>query len=74
MALKPTVITKTINSGSSTINQSNYMNNRIMEQKLEYLHNNPVMEGYVFEPHEYKYSIAIDYVGGKGFVNVVLIE
>ena len=48
--------------------------NKIMEQKLDYLHNNPVAEGYVFEPHEYKYSSAIDYAGGSGMVNVVLLE
>lgn len=45
-----------------------------MYQKLEYLHNNPVAEGYVYETHEYVYSSAIDYAGGKGLIKVVLLE
>jgi hypothetical protein len=35
------------------------------------LHNNPVEEGFIFEPQEYKYSSAIDYASGKGFLDVV---
>jgi len=49
-------------------------NNEIMEQKLNYLHNNPVEEGFVCEPYEYKYSSAIDYAEGKGMINVVLLD
>lgn len=49
-------------------------NNKIMDQKLDYLHENPVAEGYVFEPHEYKYSSAIDYAGGKGLINIELLQ
>lgn len=48
--------------------------NRIIEQKLEYLHNNPVEEGFVNEPYDYKYSSAIDYAGGNGLVKVVLLK
>ena len=47
--------------------------NQIAEQKLDYLHNNPVAEGFVYEPHEYKYSSAIDYGGNKGLVDVELM-
>jgi putative transposase len=49
-------------------------NNKIIEQKLDYLHNNPVEEGIVYEAHDYKYSSAIDYAGGKGFVSVEILE
>src|SRR4030065_844550 len=45
----------------------------IMDQKPDYLHNNPVEEGYVYESHKYVYSSAIDYSGGKGSINVVLM-
>ncbi|MBT7825761.1 MAG: hypothetical protein HN600_04140 [Bacteroidetes bacterium] len=45
-----------------------------MEQKLDYLHNNPVAEGFVDETYEYKYSSAIDYSGGKGLINVEIID
>jgi putative transposase len=48
-------------------------NNTVMDQRLDYLHNNPVEEGYVYELHEYVYSSAIDYSGGKGLINVVLM-
>jgi REP element-mobilizing transposase RayT len=72
-------------AGKKNINNTNYQfwqqhnkpielyDNKIIEQKLDYLHNNPVEEGFVFEPHEYKYSSAIDYSGGKGYVDVELI-
>jgi hypothetical protein len=46
-----------------------------MKQKLDYLHNNPVKAGFVNSPEEYKYSSAIDYIGGKGLLDdIELIE
>jgi REP element-mobilizing transposase RayT len=48
--------------------------NKFIEQKLDYLHNNPVRAGIVNEPQEYKYSSAVDYAGGKGLLDVVLIQ
>jgi len=48
-------------------------NNLLVDQKLNYLHNNPVAEGVVYEPYEYKYSSAIDYCGGKGMIPVELL-
>ena len=35
--------------------------NEMIEQRLDYLHLNPVNAGYVLEPQHYKYSSAIDY-------------
>jgi putative transposase len=35
--------------------------NEMMDQRLTYLHDNPVKAGYVWEPQYYKYSSAIDY-------------
>jgi len=49
------------------------LSSKIIDQKLNYLHNNPVDEGFVLESHEYKYSSAIDYSDGKGLVKIVLI-
>ena len=49
-------------------------NNTIRQQKLEYLHNNPVNEGFVFRPEEYMYSSAGDYSGNKGLLSVELIR
>ncbi len=48
--------------------------NVLMDQKLNYLHFNPVMEGLVFEPDHYPYSSAIDYGGGKGKVPIVFLD
>jgi putative transposase len=35
--------------------------NEMLMQRLDYLHNNPVKAGYVWQPQDYKYSSAIDY-------------
>lgn len=45
-----------------------------MQQKLDYLHQNPVEAGYVEEPWEYLYSSARDYAGSKGLLDIILIE
>jgi len=45
-----------------------------MQQKLEYLHNNPVKAGFVWRAEDYVYSSAIDYSGGKGLIEVIIIE
>jgi hypothetical protein len=43
------------------------------EQKLNYTHNNLVEASIVYEPHEYVYSSALDYCGGKGLVKIEMI-
>ena len=40
---------------------------------MDYLHNNPVKDGFVFGPYGYRYSSAIDYAGGLGYVSIELI-
>jgi len=43
-------------------------------QKLNYIHNNPVRAGIVFEPQHYVYSSAVDYfTNRKGLLTVVPI-
>jgi putative transposase len=37
--------------------------NSIVEQKLNYIHNNPVKAGIVLSPEDYLYSSAINYAG-----------
>ena len=49
-------------------------NNKMIEQKLDYLHNNPVESGFVTKPEDYKYSSAMDYAGIKGLVDIEIIE
>jgi putative transposase len=43
------------------------------KQKLDYIHNNPVVEMFVVEPHEYLFSSAKNYTGMNGLLDVVLI-
>jgi REP element-mobilizing transposase RayT len=39
--------------------------NHVISQKIKYIHNNPVEQGFVFRPEDYKYSSALDYSGEK---------
>ncbi len=39
-------------------------------QRVYYIHNNPVVSGFVIEPSDWKYSSAIDYAGGKGLLEI----
>ncbi|CAG0954574.1 hypothetical protein FLAV_00373 [Flavobacteriales bacterium] len=47
--------------------------NHFIDQKLEYIHNNPVKTGWVEKPEEYLYSSAKNYAGEKGLIEVELI-
>ena len=42
----------------------------VIDQKVDYIHNNPVVAGFVTEPWHWKYSSAIDYSGGKGVLEI----
>ncbi len=42
----------------------------VIDQKIEYIHHNPVEAGFVTEPHHWKYSSALDYSGGKGLLEI----
>ncbi|POY35045.1 transposase [Solitalea longa] len=46
--------------------------NEFLEQKIEYVHQNPVVAEIVNEPEHYKFSSAVDYAGGKGLLEVIL--
>ncbi len=48
--------------------------NSLFEQKLNYIHNNPVKAGIVEKAEDYLYSSARDYVGIKGLVDIELID
>lgn len=47
--------------------------NKVIAEKINYIHNNPVKEGYVFRPEDYKYSSAVDYSDEKGLLDDVLV-
>ena len=44
--------------------------NIVIGQKLEYLHYNPVIAGYVESPDHWLYSSAQDYYGKKGLLEI----
>lgn len=47
--------------------------NPVISQKIKYIHNNPVEQGYVFRPEDYRYSSAVDYSGEKGALDGVVV-
>lgn len=48
--------------------------NELMDQKLDYIHMNPVKAELVKEPEDYPYSSAIDYSEGQGLIKVRFIQ
>jgi len=47
---------------------------KFLEQKLAYIHNNPVEAEIVDNPEEYRYSSARDYCGQKGLLHIEILE
>jgi putative transposase len=45
-------------------------NEKMLIQKIEYIHNNPVRRGYVDEPKHWRYSSARNYEGEKGLLEI----
>ncbi len=49
--------------------------NKVIDEKINYIHQNPVEEGFVFRDEEYLYSSATDYAGEQGLLeNVIVIK
>ena len=47
--------------------------NKVIQQKIDYVHNNPVEEGLVYKPEDYVYSSAIKKKKKKGLVDDVIV-
>ena len=47
--------------------------NAMMDERLNYIHMNPVRAGIVGKPEDYLYSSALDYCGGKGLLKIEFI-
>ncbi len=45
----------------------------VIDQKVDYIHMNPVVSGVVNEPEHWKYSSAVDYSGSKGLLDIDFI-
>jgi REP element-mobilizing transposase RayT len=55
-------------------NHSEYIySQKFIEQKLDYIHNNPVRAGIVLNPEDYLYSSARNYADLDGLIEVVLL-
>lgn len=48
-------------------------NNKVVDEKINYIHQNPVEEGFVFRAEDYMYSSAIDYAGEKGLLDDLIV-
>lgn len=47
--------------------------NKVILEKIRYIHNNPVEAGYLFRAEDYRYSIAVDYAGEKGLLSDIVV-
>lgn len=47
--------------------------NKVIDEKIDYIHNNPVEAGLVFRAEDYLYSSAADYAGEKGLLDDVIV-
>ena len=47
--------------------------NKVIDEKINYIHNNPVEEGLVFNAEDYVYSSAIDYADEKGILDGIIV-
>jgi putative transposase len=45
----------------------------VIDQKVDYIHNNPVVAGFVWSAENWKYSSAINYAGGVGMLEIDFI-
>ncbi len=52
---------------------SELISNKSKDQKLDYIHNNPLEAGFVDIPEDYRYFSARDYAGGKGILDVAFL-
>ena len=48
--------------------------NNVIDQKINYIHQNPVEEGLVFKAEDYMYSSAVDYAGENGMLEIIVLE
>jgi len=48
--------------------------NKVIDGKINYIHQNPVEEGIVFRAEDYLYSSAADYAGENGLLDVMVIK
>ena len=50
------------------------ISDEMLQQKIDYLHHNPVRIGVVERPEDWLYSSARDYAGGKGLIELDALD
>ena len=65
-------MTEHINSGKKEVILRWSQGEKMMKQKLEYMHYNPVKRGYVDEPIHWRYSSARNYAEEEGSLLEIL--
>jgi hypothetical protein len=48
------------------------LSNKVTDEKIDYIHNNQVVEGLVFRAEDYIYNSAAVYAGENGILNVLI--
>lgn len=84
---KDVLLEQFVKAGNKSSNVSKYQfwrhdnrpielwSNKVIFQKINYIHNNPVEEGLVFRAEDYIYSSAVDYSGENGMIdNIVVVR
>ena len=72
-------------AGQKSSNVSNYQfwrhdnkpielwSNKVIKEKVDYIHKNPVEAGFVFRPEDYIYSSALDYCDEHGLLKDIVV-
>src|SRR5690606_10766785 len=47
--------------------------NKVIQEKIDYVHNNPVEAGIVYRPTDYLYSSAMDYADERGLLGGIVV-
>jgi Transposase and inactivated derivatives len=47
--------------------------NEVIEEKMKYIHNNPVKAGFVFREQDFLYCSAADYAGERGILEIDIL-
>ena len=47
--------------------------NKVIDERINYIHQNPVEAGLVFRAQDYLFSSAADYAGKKGLLDGVIV-
>ena len=67
-----------INNGNRFWQEGNHpielWTNKVIDEKMDYIHGNPVKAGFVFREQDFLYSSAADYFGEKGLLEIDMVR